>query len=906
MRPKACSCRKMRLRRTNSEFVRRNLSGAAVPATFAARAHPPLASPSMAGLLSDWLNPFSRGTGTPTGRGGATRPPGQARGLLPLLRSVGGWLGPRLSRGTPADIELRSEKVAGGPRNIVLPNFLPFYDDPTGETLAMRRAYRQMLVDPNVKAAVLSKVLGVAALDLQVQPANKKSQRDQEVAEFVKWTLTERVQDCLPGLVWAVLSGGLIDGYSVAEKVWQPEERGRYAGKIALTALKPKDTGNDLVLLTDEFKNVVGVQGLRYNPGVVFHPANFLIYTHLGLYGKPTGQSDLRAAYKAYWILDTVWKLRAICLEKRAIPILVGEYASESQQPSLERALALAKSQFWISLPKDAKFQAVSIAGSAESDFKSAVSDLKHDIFLGVQGAILQNLEGDTTDGRGDSQVHKSTSDLFRWHLSSAIGTLLNDRDNGLIRDVVDLNYVVQDYPRATLSAVDVNEQKAELEIDKGLHEMGLDLSKEELYERYGRKPPDPNNPDDKLAGGGQQGGGQGGPDGAGAGGFPFADAFDDDPEAFCQEGANKGKPGPCPEGDAATAPTPRRAQQRRQNLPANAGIDATTGAQARKKAKRQAAAGGTPQPAPGTPQHAAAKKSVVARLIEGTKDLAARAQAIGKRLGDRAWNALPPRVQNTITAVEHKLNTVYDASQKMVTQVARERGLNVEHVARVAKIAATVDLVARWTVNIPIVHEGLHLTGIGGAAGFMAAKVGYYIPVGSLAYLGYSTAVNPLATIRAARSIIGAVRTATGHADASLHDAIATLLERLDGPNGDWYEALLHAALDATGDLPTAIEMADAAIEDSPEAPEDDDSDAGDDEDELDGDAVAADLGLDDDADDHDDSSASGTVDVLTQRPRKLFADDAPARGVPAHRPFRFTEEWERYVNGGGRGTGQ
>ena len=482
--------------------------------------------------------------------------PGPSRGLLSLLRqTVGGWLGPRLAERSEAGAVVRREKAAGEPRGVVLPNFLPWIDNYDDETPEMRRTYRKMLADPNIKSAVLGKILGVANLKLQIHPAKKKEPRAVEHADFVRWVLTKRLQGGIVGLVWSVLSGGLVDGYSVSEKVFRPQDRGQYAGKWPLVALKAKDVDNDLVLLTDEFKNVVGLLGVRYNGGQTFAPADFVIYSHLGFYGKPTGQSDLRAVYSRYWMLDTVLKLRAICLEKRAIPILIGEYADASQQPALERALALAKSQFWIALPKDCKVEAVSVAGQAESDFKSAIADLKHDIFLGIEGAILQSLEGTVTDGAGNSQVHKSKADLLRWHLSEVVCSLLNDHDTGLIRDVIDLNYVADDYPYATMDAVDVNELAQEITVDQGLHELGLGLSKEELYERYGRT--EPNGPDDTLPGAQPQapGGSPASPGPGGGGGLGFDDAFD----AFCQDGDNAGKPGPCPEGNAAPAQAPAR-----------------------------------------------------------------------------------------------------------------------------------------------------------------------------------------------------------------------------------------------------------------------------------------------------------------------------------------------------------
>lgn len=441
-----------------------------------------------------------------------------SRGILSWLRqTLGGWAGPEHSQGSRAERDLRTERVRSGPLGVVLPWFLPYFDEQQtlSETPQMRLAYRRMLADPNVKAAFLGKALAVGALNLKINPARKKDKKDQRIADFVRWNLTEALADGVPGLIWSILSGALIDGYSVCEKVWAHEDRGDWRGKYYLRAAKPKDTGRDVVLETDEYRNIVGVRGLRYNPGITFPTEAFILYRHLPLWGVATGMSDFRAVYGRWWLLDTVLKLRAIGLEKRSLPVLVGTFLTPEQRPSLEASLALVKSQNWLAVPEGVRVEALNIAGSADGMFAEAIKDLKHDIFLGIQGAILQALEGSVTDGAGNSSVHRSTADLFNWQLSHSVEQVLNDRQSGLIRDVVDLNFVADRYPRATLSAVDTGELLAEADLDQKIWSMGLDLSKEEMYEKYGRTPPDPENPDDCLSNKDSQGGGSGGAGGA-------------------------------------------------------------------------------------------------------------------------------------------------------------------------------------------------------------------------------------------------------------------------------------------------------------------------------------------------------------------------------------------------------
>ncbi len=447
--------------------------------------------------------------------------PGPSRGLLAWLREkTGGYIGPQLSRGTVQEREITSEKVASGPRGIAFPWFLPYLDNYTRETTEMRVVYRYMIADPRVKAALYGKLFGVASLDLRILPANKKNSRDKAVAKHIEWMFTERLRDGVAGMVWSILSGALVDGYSICEKVWALEDKGRYAGKYSLSRLKPKDVDNDVVVKTDPYRNINSVFGIRYNAGEEFSPADFLIYRHMPQYDAPTGMSDLRAAYRSYWQLDTLEKLRAVHCEKAAIPMLKGSYANTAVKASLESALAKAKSQRWLSVPEAAKVELLELAGSAADVFDKAVQRLQHDIFLGIQYAFLQSLEGETTDGAGNSQVHASQSDKATWYLANTVQCLLNDREQGLIKDAVDLNYVVAEYPTAKLSSVDVNELAQEMQIDTGLKALGWKFSIDELSERYGRTLPE--SPEDELKPPEQ---GPGAPPPGGSGGaLPFVD----------------------------------------------------------------------------------------------------------------------------------------------------------------------------------------------------------------------------------------------------------------------------------------------------------------------------------------------------------------------------------------------
>src|SRR5262245_50170338 len=123
----------------------------------------------------DWLwGGGRRGGGAPKGQPSQQEPPGQSTGLAGWLAGVFGWKGPEQAEPKPqknprdypdppssASDDLRSEKVAAGPRSTILPNFLPYIDDVTGETAVMREQCRRMLNNAHVSSSLIGKIIGV-------------------------------------------------------------------------------------------------------------------------------------------------------------------------------------------------------------------------------------------------------------------------------------------------------------------------------------------------------------------------------------------------------------------------------------------------------------------------------------------------------------------------------------------------------------------------------------------------------------------------------------------------------------------------------------------------------------------------------------------------------------------------
>lgn len=164
-----------------------------------------------------------------------------------------------------------------------------------------------------------------------------------------------------------------------------------------------------------------------------------------------------------------------------------------------------------------------------------------------------------------------------------------------------------------------------------------------------------------------------------------------------------------------------------------------------------------------------------------------------------------------------------WTAGQAMAERVAKERGATPEQARRLRGVLSGIDITAFKPLSLALHYSGLHATGL---------TVVSMIPPASAGYLAYSTAKNPLATLRAARGVIRdtisrlakrkgtavpqpsnnqdlLANTSAARANAGL---VADALAAHD--YDDWYVALLSAAIDETQDVGRAIEVANAAHE--------------------------------------------------------------------------------------------
>lgn len=373
----------------------------------------------------------------------------------------------------------------------------PFTDNFTDETPAMRIKYRYALAEPTVKAALLGKIISVCSLNLQMVPKNKSDPKAHEVAACTRHGLAAGPWG-IPGLIWEILIGGLVDGWSVSNKVYGIEDRGQYAGKKVLKNLKGKDT-RFIWPEVDEYRNVTALWNFRGNAGRRFDPSDFVVFSYLSIFQNPLGMSDLRSSYRAIELIPVILNLRSIFLEKFAGPYMVGKISDRSLKAKMHAELQKARAKGIIVVDKDSDIEVIDMATRGTADFQACIEDLRQEVAIGISGAFLHMLTGMNPEARGSSKVQQDTTEAFIWILSEQVRAVIQ---KSIVPDLVDYNHgALTDLPDVALEAVNPEDIVKELGIDKLLKELGIDQSKKAILDRARRTGPDANDPADIVKG---------------------------------------------------------------------------------------------------------------------------------------------------------------------------------------------------------------------------------------------------------------------------------------------------------------------------------------------------------------------------------------------------------------------
>jgi len=313
--------------------------------------------------------------------------------------------------------------------------------------------YQEMTREPVVKAALMQKVTSLLSVPWGVKPASADAEHIKQ-AQFVAWNF-KRLSGGFMRDVYEMCDA-LVVGYSVQEKIYDfvsESMSADFAGMVRLVALKSKDPYY-FGFAFDEYMNllpdgVMMTQGALGQNNVPLPADKFFIFSFLKKYENLYGQSDLRAAYRAFWIKDTAWKLRSVYMERFSGNNLKGKYPRNKNAKENKEAL-IAIFQAWqnetgVAIPDDLEIEVMQVATSSDSEYARAMADCNVDIAIGILGESLTLNEGRKTGARNMGEIHKEVVDLFIQFLDMILTADINEQ---IVRPLIDLNYSgTTDYP---------------------------------------------------------------------------------------------------------------------------------------------------------------------------------------------------------------------------------------------------------------------------------------------------------------------------------------------------------------------------------------------------------------------------------------------------------------------------
>jgi len=347
-----------------------------------------------------------------------------------------------------SEVKVPTGEVAATPSRLTGFSFLPYNPDDLVRSRGKGvEIYQEMIRESHVKAPLMQKKTRLLKPGWDVRAASDDPVH-QEQAAFVKWNLGTHLAGAFYRDLYEMLDA-LDCGFSINEKVFEIVNKGKWRGKAAYKNIKSKnpkyfdfdcdDYGNlkkDGLLLS-----VNSLQEKRLPKD------KFIIFSYMMRYENLYGNADLRAAYRAYWIKDTAWKLRAVYMERFAGNNLKGKYPANDDK-ARDKLLALFRTwqqETGIAIPENCEVEVLNMATSSKSEYEASIEDCNKEMQIAINTQILTMDTGERGNGsRALGQVHNSALDDIVWFLEVDLMTAVNLQ---VVMPIIDLNWDTEDYP---------------------------------------------------------------------------------------------------------------------------------------------------------------------------------------------------------------------------------------------------------------------------------------------------------------------------------------------------------------------------------------------------------------------------------------------------------------------------
>lgn len=335
--------------------------------------------------------------------------------------------------------------------------------------------YLKMCADEQVKAVLNFKRDAITARGWQFcfPKTTSLSEDEQEARVRLFDTIVAKMRGSFSDALNAIMTGRAF-GFSIVEKVYGTVELDgkEWPGINMLLGRDPKS----FYFYTDDYGVVNKIEQQTPRSGLVEVDRQRIIhYVHAPEWDHVFGRSDLREAYRSWYIKEQTLRLWPTYLERFAGGFVHAELDSQtslSQQEldSLDEALANAKSIGAIRTPPGVKLNVVQPPGNAEV-YKSAIEF--HDLAI-AKALLVPNLLGISHTGQTGAFAQSQTQlTAFYWTLNADASRLEECLNEQLFRDLGDQAWGDGEYPRFQFKPASMDHVKWVVEtwlamLDKG------------------------------------------------------------------------------------------------------------------------------------------------------------------------------------------------------------------------------------------------------------------------------------------------------------------------------------------------------------------------------------------------------------------------------------------------------
>lgn len=302
--------------------------------------------------------------------------------------------------------------------------------------------YLEMQHDPEIRAALTVVTSGLLSRGWELVP----HENDDGEMQFVLDVIDE-MRGSFDDILDEVLRDRAILGTAIVERVWKL----RPDGRVVYEALKPRDPrlySFDL----DEYNNIKRMLLQVNGEKMEVDPAKFAIFANRPVHGEPWGTSELRGAYRWYWLKKQIVQFWGCYLEKFGMPTVKGVYKTglpRDGQQELLKVLERIQQETAIVVPDtvDVELLAANVAAHG-GGFESAIAYCDKQIAKAIVGQTLTSDEGQRVGSMALGRVHQDILDTIIVRQRRTVEEWV---DEEIIRPLVDQNYLTRAYPNFVL-----------------------------------------------------------------------------------------------------------------------------------------------------------------------------------------------------------------------------------------------------------------------------------------------------------------------------------------------------------------------------------------------------------------------------------------------------------------------